>query len=230
MHLHYRALLTFLNLCLLASASELDYDGWLQIRLSHALNAKPQPEFTDRGNITVSSIRSGSSIITQPALNAVDINDLLALAVNNDKYRLKATIKTSTGSETTFLASTLACNLIGSGLQDFIHVWLDSTGEPVAVNILSKGPCVQTTKGFAVDKFMTDVQIKYPDGGPAPDTFTYIQKLEREKQARESGEVKDNRSFFAKYWMYIVPALVVFVLSSATNPDAGGGGGAVQRQ
>lgn len=31
--------------------------------------------------------------------------------------------------------------------------------------------------------------------------------------------------------MYIIPALVFFVLSSATNPEAGGGGnGAVQRQ
>lgn len=45
----------------------------------------------------------------------------------------------------------------------------------------------------------TDTKIQYPDGGPVPDTATYIQKLEREKQARESGEVKDNRSFFAKY-------------------------------
>lgn len=50
---------------------------------------------------------------------------------------------------------------------------------------------------------MTQVEIKYPDGGPTPDTFTYIQKLEREKQARESGEVKDNRSFFAKYVSFL---------------------------
>lgn len=41
--------------------------------------------------------------------------------------------------------------------------------------------------------------VKYPDGGPIPDTATYIQKLEREREARERGETKDNRSFFAKY-------------------------------
>lgn len=32
-----------------------------------------------------------------------------------------------------------------------------------------------------------------------PDTASYIQKLEREREAREKGEFKDNRSFFAKY-------------------------------
>lgn len=32
-----------------------------------------------------------------------------------------------------------------------------------------------------------------------PDTGSYIQKLERERDAKEKGEVKDNRSFLAKY-------------------------------
>ncbi|XP_014207584.1 ER membrane protein complex subunit 10 [Copidosoma floridanum] len=235
---YYQSVLLFLSSFLLASASELDYDGWLQIRLSHALSSKTQSDFTERGNITVSSIRSGSFVITQPALTAVDQNKLLKLAANNHKYLLRATIKTSTGSETSFLASILACNLVGSDLQDSIHVWLDSTGEPVAVNILAKGPCVQDSRGSFNNKFMTDVEIRYPDGGPAPDTFSYIQKIEKEKQARESGDAKyNNKTFFAKYWMYIVPAVIFFVLSSATNPDAagggnGGGGGAaaIQRQ
>lgn len=33
----------------------------------------------------------------------------------------------------------------------------------------------------------------------SPDTASYIQKIEREKEAQERGEVKDNRSFLAKY-------------------------------
>lgn len=45
----------------------------------------------------------------------------------------------------------------------------------------------------------TNVVVRYPDGGPIPDTATYIQKLEREREARERGETKDNRSFLAKY-------------------------------
>lgn len=33
----------------------------------------------------------------------------------------------------------------------------------------------------------------------SPDTASYIQKLEKEREAKEKGEVKDNRSFLAKY-------------------------------
>ncbi|KAG8327049.1 ER membrane protein complex subunit 10 [Homalodisca vitripennis] len=56
-----------------------------------------------------------------------------------------------------------------------------------------------------------------------PDTAAYIQKLEREREARERGDVKDNRSFLAKYWIYIVPVVIFAVLSGASTPEAGGG-------
>lgn len=89
------------------------------------------------------------------------------------------------------------CNLLGSNLHDLLYVWIDSAAEPVAVNLITRGPC--SVEKPTTRMISTDVQVKYPDGGPVPDTATYIQKLEREKQAREAGEVKDNRSFFAKY-------------------------------
>jgi hypothetical protein len=39
--------------------------------------------------------------------------------------------------------------------------------------------------------------------GFSPDTAAYIQKLEKEREARERGETKDNRSFLAKYVSYL---------------------------
>lgn len=86
----------------------------------------------------------------------------------------------------------------------------------------------------------------------SPDTASYIQKLEREREAREKGEIKDNRSFLAKYvciellctykyiyynfnmnksqlkydnffqWMYIVPIAIFVMISGATNPEPAG--------
>lgn len=86
---------------------------------------------------------------------------------------------------------------MGSGLEDHLNVWLDGSGEPVAINLVSQAPFKYDEPSSKM--FMTSVHIKYPDAGPIPDTATYIQKLEREKEAREKGETKDNRSFFAKY-------------------------------
>lgn len=80
-----------------------------------------------------------------------------------------------------------------------------------------------------------------------PDTAGYIQKMEREREAREKGDFKDNRSFLAKYvsnirnnqinfrviivinvfiilqWMYIIPVAIFLLISGAANPDQGGG-------
>ncbi|KAL6441661.1 hypothetical protein ACFW04_003645 [Cataglyphis niger] len=211
----------------LVRGSELEYDGWLQLRLWHAFNDDPVPTFTERGNITVSSVRSGASVVGQNGLLSAQINALKNLAEHDGKYRLKAVARTSSGSEITFLTSVPACYLLGSDLEDIITVWLDSAAEPIAVSISSLGPCTLDTP--FTNMWTTNVMVRYPDGGPIPDTAMYIQKLEREREARERGETKDNRSFLAKYWMYIVPALIFLLLSSATNPEAAAGGSA-QRQ
>lgn len=219
--------ISYVAICLLALSaitlgSELDHDGWLQLRLLHSFDDSPTPKFIDRGNISISSVRHGSANVVQIGLQDSHVTQLKKLAQNGGKYRLKAVVRSSSGSETTFLTSVLACHLLGMDLEDLLHVWLDSVAEPVAVNLVSRGPC--TTQGPSTKMWTTNVQVKYPDGGPIPDTATYIHKLEKEREARERGETKDNRSFLAKYWMFIVPGLILFVLMSAQNPEGGPGG------
>ncbi|CAL2047745.1 unnamed protein product [Caenorhabditis brenneri] len=58
----------------------------------------------------------------------------------------------------------------------------------------------------------------------SPDTASFVQKLEREKRAKQHGADADNRSFLAKYWMYIVPVVIFAMISSAVNPEAQGEG------
>ncbi|XP_046824999.1 ER membrane protein complex subunit 10 [Vespa crabro] len=230
MHLSCVIFSLFLGISSFTHGIELDIDGWLQLRLWHALNDEPGPNFVERGNVTITSVRSGASVVGQNGLLQAQINQLKDLAKNDGKYRLKAIARTSSGSETTFLTSIPACYLLGSNLEDILTVWIDSSAEPIAVSLSSSGPCVMDSP--FTNMWTTNIIVKYPDSGPAPDTATYIQKLEREREARERGETKDNRSFLAKYWMYIVPALIFVLLTSATNPEAAaaGGSGSGQRQ
>jgi len=50
---------------------------------------------------------------------------------------------------------------------------------------------------------------------PSPDITTYLQRIEEEKRARQHGASQDNRSFFSKYWMYIVPAVIFLLVTNA---------------
>lgn len=75
------------------------------MRLWHAFNDEPEPIYIERGNITVSSVRSGASVVGQNGLLPAHITELKNLAKNDGKYRLKAIARTSSGNEITFLTS-----------------------------------------------------------------------------------------------------------------------------
>lgn len=71
-------------------------------------------------------------------------------------------------------------------------------------------------------EFSTVVTLKTIEQAPVPDTAGFIQKIEKEREARDRGETKDNRSFLSKYWMYIVPAVILLLISGITNPETPG--------
>ena len=78
--------------------------------------------------------------------------------------------------------------------------------------------------GASSGGFRSKVVVQHMEPGPQPDTAAFIQRMEQEKIAKERGETKDNRSFFAKYWMYIIPVVLVLAMSGG-NPEGGAGGG-----
>lgn len=77
----------------------------------------------------------------------------------------------------------------------------------------SPGPC--SIESPFTNMWTTNVIIKYPDGGPVPDTATYIQKLEREREARERGEAKDNRPYLSKYVSLLKTEFTAFICTSS---------------
>ncbi|EEZ98312.1 ER membrane protein complex subunit 10 [Tribolium castaneum] len=212
-------------------ASNLEHDGWANIKLEHCLVPSASPVFTERGNITIQSLRLGQAIVKQNPLTEQEKNQLRDLAAKNQFYQIRSTVVASDGAENTFLSTIKACMLAESELDDKLSVSLDYTGRVIGVTLLiassstCEGAFVPLSK---LKQFTTHVYVRHSDVGPIPNTQSYIEKLEREKEARERGEVKDNRSILAKYWMYIVPVVILLMVSSMANPEAaaGNGGGA----
>ncbi|XP_055595079.1 ER membrane protein complex subunit 10 [Uranotaenia lowii] len=225
----YFLLLSLAQLWLTINASHFDYDGWLNIELYHALDMNEPQKFTLRGNVTVSSLNTGSSAISQEPLSVQERQLLGKLAESNRLYRLQAHVVEADGSRYSFLTSTKACALARSQLMDALWISLDHAGSVIgvtqSVNSFNPNNCRDLTKRDieVLDEFNTDVYVRPMENAPIPDTASFIQKLEREREARERGETKDNRGFFAKYWMYIVPVVILVLISGATNPEAAGG-------
>ncbi|XP_064115901.1 ER membrane protein complex subunit 10-like [Macrobrachium nipponense] len=91
-------------------------------------------------------------------------------------------------------------SVVGVGLVPFVAVCRGESPEVSAV------------------QHNTTVIIRSPTPAPVPDTATYIEKMEAMKN--EKAEGKDNRSFLAKYWMYIIPVVLIMLFSGGGQEGA----------
>ncbi|XP_017001900.2 ER membrane protein complex subunit 10 [Drosophila takahashii] len=223
MNLKAEFALCFLLGVVASSWGFLEHDSWITVELLHSL--ANSDSFSFRGNVTIPSLNSGLANVEQPALSNAELDMLKKLALQNEFYRLKATVVYSNGAKAQFITSNKACRLLQAQLNDVLWVSLDPSGYVTGITVSQDTApatveCTQEDVSKLVEsQFSTDVLIRHAELAPVPDTAGFIQKVEREREARERGEVRDNRGFFAKYWMYIVPVVLLVFISGATNQD-----------
>jgi hypothetical protein len=70
------------------------------------------------------------------------------------------------------------------------------------------------------------VSIQNMKTASLPDTETYLEKVKKETENKERGAQGGNESFLSKYWIYIVPFMIVMFLMNLANPEGGAPGGA----
>ncbi|CAB3224954.1 unnamed protein product [Arctia plantaginis] len=201
-------------------ASCIDYDGWLNIKIEHSINCKSE-KYCSRGNISLKSIRAGAgAIIDQEPLSKDHIKELKDLAEIDGFYTVRTVVTSGENSKgTEFLSSVKAGSFLANDFSDVINAWVLPNGAVIAVSFQVNNSSQLLQKQSNGHKINSSFYLRYVEQAPVPDTASYIQKLEREKEAREKGELKDNRSFLAKYWMYIVPIAIFVMISGAANPE-----------
>ncbi|RWS23390.1 secreted protein-like protein [Leptotrombidium deliense] len=200
-------------------------DKILTVKLYHSFETTEK--YYLRGTIV---IQNGEAYIKQDQpLSIEEIAALKKAASVNGNYHLKA-VAYKNNEEDTKIATTFlkACSILESGLSDIITVSLDQNGNFLAASISSTNPyCIASSNVIPskLTQFNTSLDILQTIQAPIPDTQTYIHRLEQEKAEKLRGDKGDNRSFLAKYWIYIVPVVIFLMISSATNAEAQGGSG-----
>lgn len=89
----------------------MEYDGFATIKLQHALEGGPNPQFTDRGNVTITSLRLGQANINEKPLTDAERTKLKRLAIQNGFYQLKATVINSDGTENVYFSTVKAVSI-----------------------------------------------------------------------------------------------------------------------
>jgi len=198
-------------------------DGELVLHLQHSFDMGNS--WVERGIITIHSTRSGSSSADQNSLENSERIKLKELCAESGLYLVRTTIS----SQQDFLRSYASpCQLLEANLQDTLTLQLDWRGKLIAMSLGMQQPQpIKTALGGVrleatqeeSSVFKTKVFTQQMENGPVPDTAAFIQRVEENKRKEEKGEVKDNRSFLAKYWMYIVPVVLFMAVNGAASPQ-----------
>lgn len=86
--------------------------------------------------------------------------------MNNELYRLKVTVKTLSGKETSFLTFTRACLIAGSRLNDILTLHLDHLDSPFAVNLATTSSSCYSFNEVDTNKFTTAIFFRRPESSP----------------------------------------------------------------
>lgn len=187
-------------------------------------------DFTTRGSILVkpkTDYRPAQASFVQ--LNELTDNEVRLLkeaSEKDDTYYLKAAYrkkKTGKNDEPSKVTQTIikSCSLRTSNLSDFVTINLSPLNEFLSVNLYTADPeCSGPTSEDLSTRFNTTLRVESASPGPQPDTTTYIKRLEEERQSKLKEGKEDNRSFLAKYWIYIVPAVIVLMMLGGPEQGA----------
>jgi len=195
----------------LVAGSEVDLEGEMRLRLEHSLDLGRT--WKPRGLVSLTRSRSGNPTIQQDVLSSDDYEKIKELCSNNELYMIKVIGEVDPVELQSFVS---ACPLVESGMAETLVVHVDWRGSVVAVN---QGTRLEEAiyKGRNRERFDTKIVVQNMENGPTPDTAAFIQKVEEEKARKMTGETTENKSFFSKYWMYIVPVGIFMLINSAAG-------------
>jgi len=169
--------------------------------------------WSERSIIEVKSVKNGEAIIKHTRNWNKDLEEnLLKIADSHGFYQLRfSQVGTKELCQSlTFLDTVGGClppwagetfTLVVGGSQRLVSAHAACTSYP---------PAPQHTPTYN-----SSVVVRSPSPAIQPDTYSYVEKMKMVEDKEK--ENKDNRSFFAKYWMYIVPVVLVLLLSGGSE-------------
>jgi len=185
--------------------------------------------------------------VAQARLEGADVDAVKALAKVGGFYTLSLPSVLSDPNSAPVLASASACALLASRFEEHLQLTMGPKGRVAALSyVLPKVPprCpTDSLPRLALDEvlFNTSAAQLFPREGPKPYGKVHdaaflppaaaaaaakaAQASGADGKGGEGGAPPENQSFLRKYWMYILPVVLVMSMGGDPPPDGKGGEG-----
>ncbi|KAF3699816.1 ER membrane protein complex subunit 10 Precursor [Channa argus] len=210
-----------------------EFSGY-SVPLEHSFEVDDLAKFQVRGSLLLKAGREPGVLLSQNQLSEEDRTKLKEVAAVDGLYRirvprvfLQADRQTERQMEGYLTAFVRACAMVESHLSDVITLHTDVSGYIIGVSIVTlPGACRGTEVEDEVDLevFNTTLSVMGPVNAPGPETALFLERMEQESE-KKAKNPQEQKSFFAKYWMYIVPLVLFLMMSGAQDQSGGGAGG-----
>nr|CDS32459.1 expressed conserved protein [Hymenolepis microstoma] len=160
-------------------------------------------------------------LLKERALTNEEQTLLEKLALSDSMYVIRAYTKPNSF---VLMSSCQASHLLASYGKLALILSIDASGSPIAISSVTSNQSFTSEPGFLMSppQIYTTVSFQKPALAIGPDTQEYLAKIERQREEKMRQEQGDNRSFFSKYWMYIVPIVIFVMFLKAGDPNAAG--------
>ncbi|CAF1136145.1 unnamed protein product [Rotaria sp. Silwood1] len=184
--------------------------------------AKTNIRLSRQSNIELSPSRTISSSQYERLIEESQLN-------KRSYYTLKVHFKRRSFQDYV-MTSIPMCLVLQANFQYTMNLFINENGYIVSVNILTNNSTCSISNIALLEKqndliYKIPLHLHFNELGPQPEIQHFLEKLKREREAKLNTQENDNRPFVLKYWKYILPIVVIFVLQSAfTDPGAAAGG------
>jgi len=201
-----------------------DYD--YSVALEHSFAGD---DFERRGDLRFTNMKGDNAMLAQDRSVSVGggqyLEKLKEVALDDGLYtiRMSSAIQSRSGDVVEGLpvvSSIKARTLLESDGSHVIRLLIDGVGNIISANILPKRTDVtfshitneQDDDDDEFDDneftFATLVRVSLPTPAAVPDTSGFLKKIDDERRKKEVAAKEAPTSFFGKYWMYIIPAVL----------------------
>lgn len=202
--------------------------------------------FTERSKLWYRESTTGGALrvrIAQGKLAGEELSSFERLLATGGYYTLRLPSNLSDTNSRPVFASVSTCSLVESRFQEHLELTFSTDGTLTALTYTVPTVathCPDATPPKLVAKellFNPTVTISYPVEGPRPigkvheAAFLPTQAAKAMQEAKrlgadgkgEGGEQEPPKSFFAKYWMYILPVMLALSMGGGDEKAEGDG-------